>query len=66
MAEIPKQIDKRVRRAIVALNKPWELVKKRDHYILRINGRQIVVGGNSSTDKGYLVRRTLEELRRIQ
>ena len=64
MAGIPRQINKEVRRAIVALKTPWELVKKRDHYILRINGRQIVVGGNSSTDKGYLVKRTLEEIKR--
>ena len=66
MREIPKQIDREVRRAIAALKTPWELVKKRDHYILRVNGRQIVVGGNSSTEKTYLVKRTLQELRRIQ
>lgn len=65
MTDLPRQIDKRVRRVIAALPVPWRLVKKRDHYFVQIEDRPMVcVANNSSKHNDWQVRRTLEELRR--
>lgn len=67
MADIPRQIDKKVRQEIAKLGRPWEVVKKRDHYFLRLEGEPpICVGSNASTKNENLVRRTLQSLRKIE
>lgn len=66
MTDLPKQIDKKVRREIAALTRPWKLVKKRDHYFLQIEDQPLIcVANNSSKANDWLVKRTLEELRRV-
>ena len=66
MGEIPRQVDKKVRRAIAALDQPWEVVKKRDHYFLHIGDRpRICIGGNSSGKASmWQVRRVLEDIQK--
>jgi len=55
-----------VRRAIAALDQPWEVVKKRDHYFLHIGDRpRICIGSNSSGKASeWQVARTLEDIRK--
>lgn len=65
MTDLPKQIDRRIRRAIQALDRPWELVKKRDHHFLRIEGKPpICVASNGSKHNDWQVNRTLEAIRK--
>lgn len=65
MSEIPKQIDRRVRREIAALDQPWELVKKKDHYFLQIEDQPLLcVASNSSKDSEWQVNKTLNRLRK--
>lgn len=65
MNGLPKQIDKRVRREIAALTRPWRLVKKRDHYFVQIEGRPMIcVANNSSKHSDWQVNKTLEALRK--
>ena len=65
MNGLPKQIDKRVRREIAALTRPWRLVKKRDHYFVQIEGRPMIcVASNSSKHSDWQVNKTLEALRK--
>ena len=65
MDALPKQIDRRIRRAIQALDRPWELTKKRDHYFLRIEGKSLIcVASNSSKHNDWQVNRTIEAIRK--
>ena len=65
MDALPKQIDRRIRRTIQALDRPWELIKKRDHYFLRIeDGPLICVANNSSKRNGWQINKTLEAIRK--
>ena len=65
MTDLPKQIDKRVRREIAALDRPWKLVKKRDHYFLQIEGQPMIcVANNSSKRNSWQVNKTLERIRK--
>lgn len=69
MADLPRQIDKRVRREIAALDRPWELVKKRDHYFVRVEGHPMVcVANNASRRKQseWTINRTVEEIRKLR
>ena len=63
---IPRQVDKKVRRWLAALDQPWEVVKKRDHYFLKIEGKPLVCIGNNSSGKAseWQVARTLEDIRK--
>jgi len=55
-----------VRRAIAALDQPWEVVKKRDHYFLKIADKPLVCIGSNSSGKAseWQVARTLEDIRK--
>lgn len=65
MNELPKQIDKEVRREIAALDRPWKLVKKRDHYFLQIeDAPMICVANNSSKRNDWQINKTLEAIRK--
>ena len=63
---VPRQVDKKVRRAIAALDQPWEVVKKRDHYFLKIADKPLVCIGSNSSGKAseWQVARTLEDIRK--
>ena len=66
MTDLPKQIDKRVRREIAALDQPWKLVKKRDHYFIQIGDRPMIcVANNSSKHDDWQTNKTLDRLRKI-
>lgn len=65
MARLPKQIDKKVRQEIAALDQPYEVVKKRDHYFIQIGGRPLIcVGNNSSKQNEWQTNKTIHEIRR--
>lgn len=67
MAEIPRAVDQRVRRAIAALEVPWHIVKKRDHYFLHIEGRPMIcISGNRSKEKEHLVKLALKTLEKAR
>lgn len=67
MSDLPRQIDKRVRREIAALTRPWRLVKKRDHYFLQIEDQPMIcVANNSSKCKDWHTMKTLESIRKAQ
>ena len=65
MTDLPKQVDRKVRRELAALDRPWELIKKRDHYFVRIDGgSKICVANNSSKATDYQTKKTLERIRK--
>jgi len=65
MTDLPKQIDKRVRREIAALTRPWRLVKKRDHYFIEIGDRPMIcVANNSSKRNDWQINKALEAIRK--
>jgi hypothetical protein len=67
MNELPKQIDREVRREIAALDRPWKLVKKRDHYFLQVEDEPMIcVANNSSKRNDWQVNKTLERLRKLR
>ena len=67
MNELPKQIDREVRREIAALDRPWKLVKKRDHYFLQVEDQPMIcVANNSSKRNDWQVNKTLEQLRKLR
>lgn len=62
---LPKQIDRRVRRVLDELSKPWTVIKKRDHYFVRFeDGGLVCVASNSSKTNDWQVNKTIEELRK--
>lgn len=65
MDALPKQIDKKVRRELAALTRPWRLVKKRDHYFVQIGDQPVIcVANNSSKCKDWHTLKTLESIRK--
>lgn len=65
VTDLPKQIDREVRREIAALTRPWKLVKKRDHYFLQIEDQPMIcVANNSSKRNSWQVNKTLEAIRK--
>ena len=65
MTDLPKQIDKDIRREIAALDRPWKLVKKRDHYFLQIEDHPVIcVANNSSKRNAWQTTKTLERIRK--
>ncbi len=65
MTDLPKQIDKRVRRELAALDRPWTLVKKRDHYFVQIEDQPMIcVANNSSKRNDWQVNKALERIRK--
>ena len=66
MTDLPKQIDRRVRREIAALTRPWELVKKGDHYFIKVEGSPLIcVANNSSKTNDWQTNKTLERLKKL-
>jgi hypothetical protein len=66
MTDIPKQVDKRVRQEIAGLNRPWRLIKKRDHYFLQVENKPFIcVANNSSKQNEWQIRRAIEEIRKL-
>jgi hypothetical protein len=66
MTDIPKQIDKRVRQEIAGLNRPWRVVKKRDHYFLQVEDEPLIcVASNSSKRNEGLIRKAIAGIRKI-
>jgi hypothetical protein len=66
MTDIPKQVDKRVRQEIAGLNRPWRLIKKRDHYFLQVENEPFIcVANNSSKQNEWQIRRAIEEIRKL-
>lgn len=65
MTDLPRQIDKRVRRELAALDRPWRLAKKRDHYFVQIEDRPMIcVANNSSRRNSWQTNKTLEAIRK--
>ena len=63
--DIPKQVDRRVKDEILALPVAWRVVKKRAHYFLYIIDERVAcIANNASKTNEFLVRRTVEKLRR--
>lgn len=66
MTDLPKQIDRRIRREIASLTQPWTVVKKRDHYFLHVADHPpVCIGNNASKAKDYNTMKTLENLRKL-
>lgn len=66
MTDIPRQIDRRVRQVIAELNRPWRIIKKRDHYFLQVENKPFIcVASNSSKRNEWVLRRTIEEIRKV-
>lgn len=65
--DIPRQVDKKVRQEITNLNRPWQVIKKRDHYFLHAEGKPpICLASNASKQNEWLVRRSIEKIRKLQ
>jgi len=65
MTDLPKQIDRRVRRELAALDRPWRLVKKRDHYFVQIeNLPMICVANNASKQSDWHTKKALERIKK--
>lgn len=65
--DIPRQVDRRVRDEILSLPVAWRVVKKRDHYFLYVGDERVCcIANNSSKANEFLVKRTVEKLRRYQ
>jgi hypothetical protein len=63
--DLPRQIDRRVRREIAALTRPWCIIKKRDHYFLQIeDGPLLCVANNSSKRNDWQINKNIENIRR--
>lgn len=66
MGDIPSQIDRRVRRAIAALDRPWQIIKKRDHYFLQVEDAPLIcVGNNSSKRNDWKTARALDDISKL-
>ena len=65
MNALPKNIDRRVARAVSALTVPFEIISKRNHYFVQVAGHRVCIGSNSSSEKGFLVRRCLDKLNKL-
>lgn len=64
---IPKQVAREVRQAIAALDRPWRIVKKRDHYFLHIEGvPRVCIANNSSKTTDYQIMKALERIRKVK
>jgi hypothetical protein len=62
---LPKQIDREVRREIAALDRPWRIIKKRDHYFLQIEDQPMIcVANNASKRNSWQINKTLEAIRK--
>lgn len=67
MTEIPKQVDRDIRREIAALTVPWGIRKKRDHYFLFVEGHPpICIASNGSKASTWMVKRNIEAIRKLQ
>jgi hypothetical protein len=63
---LPRHISRRVMQALEKLERPWTVVKKRDHYFVKIEGGPTVcIGGNNSKENAFLVERTLKHLEKL-
>jgi len=58
-------IDKQIRQLLAQVAKPYQIVKKRDHYFLHVPGhRPIIIAGNTKT-KVRNVKFTVHKLTQI-
>ena len=58
-------IDKQVRQLLDQVAKPYQIIKKRDHYFLHVPGyRPIIIAGNSKA-KARNVKYTVHQLTQI-
>lgn len=65
MTDLPSQIDKKVRREIAALTRPWMLVKKRNHYFIQIGDHPMIcVANNSSKRKDWHIDMSIRRIRK--
>ena len=65
MDDLPPQIDRRVRKELKKLRKPWEVVKKRDHYFVKIGESALIcIANNSSRSTDYQTMKTLDRIRK--
>jgi len=66
MGDLPKHVDRRVRQAIADLDRPYSVVKKRDHYFVQVGDHPaLCIGSNSSKQDEFLVKRTLRTLEKL-
>ena len=65
MTDLPKQIDREVRRELATLDRPWRVVKKRDHYFLQIEDRPMIcIANNASKRNAWQTSKALERIRK--
>lgn len=65
MDDLPSQVDRRVRKELKKLRKPWEVVKKRDHYFVKIGEDALIcIGANSSKPNCRQTMRTIHRIRK--
>lgn len=63
-----KQISPRIRKEVEALGQPWEIVKKKDHYFLKIGEAPLVCVANNSSrgEKSRLEKNCIARIRKMR
>ena len=65
MTDLPPQVDRRIKKALKALDVPWRLIKKKDHYFVQIGDTSLIcVANNSSRATDYQIKKTLDRIRK--
>jgi hypothetical protein len=63
---LPPQVDRRIKKALKALDVPWQLVKKKDHYFVQIGDEPLIcIADNASKNSERRVQRTLHRIKKI-
>lgn len=65
MPELPRKVDKKVRRFLATLDCPWEVVQKKNHYFAHIGDQPpVCIAGNGSRLRSRQLQFTLCNLKR--
>lgn len=66
MSDFPPQIDRNIKKVLKKIRQPWEIVKKKDHYFVKIGGKPLIcIASNSSSPNEVWTKKTLHEIRRV-
>lgn len=62
-----RRLTKRVQRELDSLPVPWEVVQKKAHYFLRVDGQPLVcIGGNTKSPKRTTESNCIANIRRLR
>lgn len=65
MTDLPKQVDRRVRKELENLDRPWRVVKKKDHYFVQVGDSALIcVANNSSKRDAWQAKKTIDRIRK--